>query len=308
MSKQVTFLMPVYNGMPYLREAVESVLAQPGDDWELLAVDDLSSDGSLEFLQSLHDSRVRVERNEFNLGLYGTLDVWVHKVRSLWTALLFQDDLLHARYLNEFTSLVNRHPGIALFWAGVRTISGSGELLSQGVDSGREEVILPGQASWRSVMLRGTIWTIPGSWSQTAVLQRLGFRADLPHLGDYEFLLRALWQERLVYYQKPLTDLREHEKQASTANLASFRDLRERAQVIREQMVVHAGDVDVVFRCRVLWGLMRCVALRALGRLRRGEWANGLSCLRLLPSMLRAAMGTKSAKDKVHTSDTVPHC
>jgi len=60
----ITVLMPVYNGMPYLPEAVESVLQQAHRNLTLLIVDDGSQDGSLRYLESVKDPRVAVISQE----------------------------------------------------------------------------------------------------------------------------------------------------------------------------------------------------------------------------------------------------
>jgi len=57
---RISVLMPVYNGMPYIPEAVESVLAQDEQDWELLISDDGSTDGTRDYLDTVRDSRIKV--------------------------------------------------------------------------------------------------------------------------------------------------------------------------------------------------------------------------------------------------------
>lgn len=291
---QVTFLMPVYNGMPYLAEAIQSVLRQPGDDWELLLVDDQSNDGSWEYLQTLHDPRIRLQRNGKNQGLYGTLDATVREVRTPWTAIIFQDDLLEPNYREVFLDTVRRHPGVSFFWAAIHTIDGQGQRVGQGIDSGREELIAAGFDSWRGVLLRGTVWTISGSWTRTASLQKLGFRSDLPHLGDYELILRALWEDNFLYVETPLTSIREHPAQASFHNLTSFRDLRERAKVIGEQLGRHTSVVPNELRLRMLRHLVRGVLMRTLGRLRQGQFSSALRCFSLLPRAVGASFSSRT--------------
>ena len=70
----LSVLMPVYNGMPYLPQAVASVLSQNHPDFELLVLDDASQDGSRKFLQDLRDPRVRTIQNEKNQGLFKSLN------------------------------------------------------------------------------------------------------------------------------------------------------------------------------------------------------------------------------------------
>lgn len=66
---RVSVLLPSYNAEPYVAAAVESVRAQTFGDWEIVAVDDASGDGTLAVLRSFDDPRVRIERNDRNLGM-----------------------------------------------------------------------------------------------------------------------------------------------------------------------------------------------------------------------------------------------
>jgi glycosyltransferase involved in cell wall biosynthesis len=70
----VTVLLAVHDGEPYLRAASESVLRQTMSDLELVVVDDASADGTPEYLASVTDRRVRVFRNETQLGLAASLN------------------------------------------------------------------------------------------------------------------------------------------------------------------------------------------------------------------------------------------
>src|SRR4051794_36039928 len=69
----LTVLMPVYNGMPYLREALDSILSQSFENFELLIIDDGSKDGTADFVRSYSDSRIRLISRP-NKGLIDTLN------------------------------------------------------------------------------------------------------------------------------------------------------------------------------------------------------------------------------------------
>ena len=71
---KITVLMPVYNGEKYLRESVDSILNQTFTDFELLIINDGSTDSSMEILNSYSDSRIRIVTNEVNLRLIKTLN------------------------------------------------------------------------------------------------------------------------------------------------------------------------------------------------------------------------------------------
>jgi succinoglycan biosynthesis protein ExoO len=104
---QVSFAIASYNSGPFLREAVESALAQRGVDVEVLIVDDHSTDGSERLAQDLAaaDARVAFHRTPRNSGPGGARNVALDHARGDWFAILDSDDLLHpdrsARLLAE---------------------------------------------------------------------------------------------------------------------------------------------------------------------------------------------------------------
>src|SRR5689334_22638231 len=66
----VTIAMVTYNSGRFVREAIESALAQDCDDFELLVCDDFSTDGTWEIVKGFSDRRIRALRNDTNLGEY----------------------------------------------------------------------------------------------------------------------------------------------------------------------------------------------------------------------------------------------
>lgn len=83
--------MPVYNGGAHLGPAVESVLSQTSGDFELLVIDDASTDGSVTLIDSYGDPRVRLVRNERNMGQVPTLNRGLREARREYVARLDQD-------------------------------------------------------------------------------------------------------------------------------------------------------------------------------------------------------------------------
>ena len=71
---KVTVLMSVYNGERYLREAIDSILNQTFKDFELLIINDGSTDRTKEILNSYNDPRIRVINNEKNIDLTKSLN------------------------------------------------------------------------------------------------------------------------------------------------------------------------------------------------------------------------------------------
>jgi glycosyltransferase involved in cell wall biosynthesis len=89
---KISIVMPTYNGLKYIKEAIGSVLQQDFADWELLISDDGSKDGTREYLLSLQDPRIKVHLQEKNLGIFGNLNFLFERAQADLTQILCQDD------------------------------------------------------------------------------------------------------------------------------------------------------------------------------------------------------------------------
>jgi hypothetical protein len=108
--------MPVYNGAAYLAETIESLQAQSMTDWELVAVDDCSQDGSWELLQrySASDGRIRPHRHERNRGHRVASNTAFELTRGRYVARTDQDDLSLPRRLELQAAYLDAHPTVGL--------------------------------------------------------------------------------------------------------------------------------------------------------------------------------------------------
>ena len=89
---QISILTPVYNGMPYIRECVDSVLAQDFADWELIISDNGSNDGTREYLKTLNDPRIRIFLQEKDLNCYGNCNFLFQQARAPLSQIYCADD------------------------------------------------------------------------------------------------------------------------------------------------------------------------------------------------------------------------
>lgn len=89
----VSIIMPSYNTAPYIKKTIESVLNQTYTNWELLLVDDCSTDNTDEVLATIIDSRIRYFKNEKNSGAAVSRNKALREARGQWIAFLDSDDL-----------------------------------------------------------------------------------------------------------------------------------------------------------------------------------------------------------------------
>jgi glycosyltransferase involved in cell wall biosynthesis len=121
MSPRVTVLMPVYNAAPHLLEAVNSILTGSFADLELLAIDDGSTDESLEILRSIADPRLRVVRNSGNQGVIATLNRGLDLAEGDFVARMDADDISMPDRLARQVAFMEANPEIGLSGTWART-------------------------------------------------------------------------------------------------------------------------------------------------------------------------------------------
>src|SRR5271157_3722803 len=108
----VTIGLPAFNARPYLELALRSIFAQTFRDWELIIIDDGSSDGSPELLHCLDDERVRVIADGQHLGLGARLNQIVGMARGRYIARMDADDLMHPERLQTQLDYLLQHPRV----------------------------------------------------------------------------------------------------------------------------------------------------------------------------------------------------
>ncbi len=123
----ISVILPVYNGIRYLNESVNSVLEQDFRDFEFLICDDRSMDGSYEYLCSLTDPRVRVFRNEQNMGLFYNLNFLAKQAKGPLIKLWSQDDVLEKNCFREIVAFHRKYPDISFSYTARHYIDENGK-------------------------------------------------------------------------------------------------------------------------------------------------------------------------------------
>jgi glycosyltransferase involved in cell wall biosynthesis len=247
-SPEISVLMPTYNYASYLPEAVESVLGQDFPDFELLIVDDCSSDNTAQVVQPFcaRDARVKLTVNPSNLGMVANWNACLQRAGGRHIKFLFGDDKLSdPRALGKMLALHEKSNVIGI-WRPLKAGSHDGRKMITDclIDGGN----LIGEPS--SVLFR------------KADAQR-GFDTAYRQFVDLEMWFHLLERGGLVYTREPLCAFRRHAAQQTAVNNARYS--------IREQLMLVAAygaqpwmparrRLDLLYRARR--GLRRDPAAR----------------------------------------------
>lgn len=238
MEPKVTIFMTVYNGKQYLREAVESILAQTFDDFELLLLDDCSTDQSQEILMSFRDSRIRIVENKINLGRTPTLNAGLRLARGKYIAIQDQDDLSLPTRVEVQVDFLENHPEIGLVGSNTTLISADGRLqihYDVPVDDVaiRWKIMLSNTFSHSSVMLRRDVLKY----------NSLNYNENFKIAQDY-----GLWVDMLRYTQganinQPLVKYRVYPQSYSSQQMTLM--LTEHRYVARQALRAFLPEFDL---------------------------------------------------------------
>ena len=127
-----SFVMSAHRSR-YIRESIDSILAQRFDDFELLVVDDVSPDGLDNIVAEYDDARVSYHQVEKDLGNYDLVGKWnksIEFAKGDYVILATDDDLYEPTLLSSFAPLIEKYPDVDLFRARILTIDANGTITS----------------------------------------------------------------------------------------------------------------------------------------------------------------------------------
>ncbi len=200
----VTVLLPVFNGGALLRPCLDSVLSQTFADFELLAVDDGSSDETPEVLRGIADARLRVLTNERNLGLTRSLNRGLAEARGTWIARQDADDLCAPERLARQLAFLHENPRTALLGtAGWR-------LDPQGRVTGSNDLPTTALAiRWANVTDNPFLHTSV-MFSREAALAEGGYDERFAICQDFDLWSRLAERRPVANLRERLVAMREH--------------------------------------------------------------------------------------------------
>jgi glycosyltransferase involved in cell wall biosynthesis len=208
----VSVCIPAWQGAHVLPQTVASVLAQSLKDFELLVVDDASSDGTAACLAAFGDPRIRVVAESQNLGAEGNWNRCLALARGRYLKLLPQDDPLHPECLKEQVAVLEADAAhhIALVFCARQVIGPQGQVMMarRGVPGalGRREGPVPAHELLAACIHHGTnVIGEPGAvMFRRSLAQQIGpFSARYPYVVDLDYWVRLLqhgaaWQQSAV--------------------------------------------------------------------------------------------------------------
>lgn len=185
--KSFSVIIPSFNSSEFIKDSIMSVIYQSFSDFEVLVIDNASSDRTIEIIKDIRDERIRIisERDD---GIYDAMNKGVLLARGKYVHILNSDDKYSSsEVLQNVISEFDKNPNIAIIYSGIRYVSRlNGKLTRYWIPSEFSQVKL--RIGWHPPH--------PGVFVRRDVFQRSGgFKTNFGVTGDFDWLLRVFKDE-----------------------------------------------------------------------------------------------------------------
>jgi glycosyltransferase involved in cell wall biosynthesis len=236
MNPLISICMPNYNYGTYIKEAIESILSQTYSNFELIIVDDASTDNSAEIIKSFNDPRIKLHRNPSNIFMFPTINKAIKQAKGEIIAVIHSDDLYEKTFLEEIVKSYNEYPDKKVFITGVNFYHSESNYKipwhpykSGGIKSQKEVLLI--LANYNNI----------GNGVNVAIhkdcIDKVGFFTETyKYIGDFDYWLRLAEEYDFVYIPKILANYRIHDSNITHSLVKDMIFFREGYEVFNKNI------------------------------------------------------------------------
>ena len=132
--KKVSIVLPVYNGAEHVKYSIKSVIDQSYKNWELIIVNDCSTDNTLEICNEFakHDARISIISNEQNLKLPNTLNIGFRKATGTYYTWTSDDNMYNQNAIAKLVEVLENNPDAVMVYSDYTNIDADGNVIGEG--------------------------------------------------------------------------------------------------------------------------------------------------------------------------------
>lgn len=183
LSKKVSIIMPVYNGEKYLEAAIDSIRNQTYKNWELIIINDGSTDNTENIINQYADDRIKYITNETNLGLIATLNKAIDFCKGEYIARMDADDICEKGRLSKQIDFLEAHPLVAMCGTNAIVIDENGNRKGNIINLSSNDYI-------QINLLFSVPIVHPSIVLRASVLKNNRYNSEYKHIEDYELWCR----------------------------------------------------------------------------------------------------------------------
>lgn len=237
----VSVITSAYNCENYISEMIDSILAQTYSDWELILIDDASTDQTWNKILKYTDSRIRKIRNEKNEGLTKNLNKGIRMARGKYIIRIDADDIAFSRRIEKQVQYMENHSDVVLSGCWVKVFGDKSDVWRNNLDSDRLNIHL----------LFGAVIFHPTFIIRKSILdeKQLYYDEKLKYAQDYNLEYRISKYGRLANIPEVLMKYRVHNKQISTEKLVE----QTKCANYTRGMILHELNIILTEQESLIW-------------------------------------------------------
>jgi glycosyltransferase involved in cell wall biosynthesis len=207
---KVSVVLPSYNHARFLSHCLEGVFNQTYDDWELLFLDDVSQDDSVEIARSYDDPRIKILPNAQNLGTYATENRGIELASGDLIAILNSDDAWRPEKLEKQVALLQKHPDATFCYT-------LGEIIDEESKPWAEQNHHRDYPTTERHALLPYLFNVNQVLASSLVFRKgaVRFEENLRYCGDWVAALRLAQPSDALFVNEVLTEWRQHPDNSS---------------------------------------------------------------------------------------------
>ena len=217
MRPKVSVIIPTYNRSNFLHSAIKSVLNQTFEDFEVIVVDDASTDNTRQVLDKFDDKRICYIRHKENKGGSAARNTGIKRSKGEFIAFLDDDDLWMPSKLEKQLDLINKNLEIGAVYTGAYKINESDKIIMCNYPSLRGNI-------FPDILKKNYVGSCSAVLIRKECIDRIGlFDENLPAGQDFDLWIRLAKNYQFDYVNEPLVIHRIHKKRITTDHYGRLR-------------------------------------------------------------------------------------
>lgn len=202
----ISVVLPVYNVEAYIYDAVVSILNQNIQDFEIIVIDDCSTDNTVFIIENFKDARIRIIKKDTNKGLIDSLNTGFKEAKGAYIARMDGDDINTANRFEKQLQILQNNPKVKACGCWLQCFGVSTNIIKH--KEFHHEI--------QAQLLLANPMSLGATMLEKEAYKNYGFDMAKTHAEDYDFWARTAWDCDMYNIQEVLYNYRTHKTQVSS--------------------------------------------------------------------------------------------
>ena len=207
----VSVVMTVFNGEKFISKSIDSIIKQTYNNWELVIINDKSTDNTLEIIKSFNDKRINLINLEKNVGRTSALNLGLKNCKGKYVAIQDSDDLSMKNRIKNQLNLLIKDKELALVFSWYKRIDKFGKvkkIFNENISDHKLKIILP---------VKNLICHSSVMYKKSLILKLGGYPKDYIFSQEYILWLNIMTRYKMKLIKSFLVNYRDHDDQLSNS-------------------------------------------------------------------------------------------